>query len=117
LARLGLRASEVLTLELDDIRWDVGEIVVRGKGRLHDRLPLLEDVGEALALYLREACGPSRSPHGQELVHVLPRAGAVLGEGGVAVDVRILDHRETLPIIDVQLPRRRAPDQPLVSIH
>ena len=51
LARLGLRASEVLTLELDDIRWDVGEIVVRGKGRLHDRLPLLEDVGEALALY------------------------------------------------------------------
>lgn len=50
LARLGLRASEVLALELDDIRWDAGEIVVRGKGRLHDRLPLLEDVGEALSL-------------------------------------------------------------------
>lgn len=40
LARLGLRACEVVALELDDIRWDVGEIVVRGKGRLHDRLPL-----------------------------------------------------------------------------
>jgi site-specific recombinase XerD len=61
LARLGLRAGEVATLELDDIRWDVGEIVVRGKGRLHDRLPLLDDVGEALALYLREARGPSTS--------------------------------------------------------
>jgi len=61
LARLGLRAGEVVALELDDIHWDVGEIVVRGKGRLHDRLPLPDDVGEALALYLREARGRSAS--------------------------------------------------------
>lgn len=61
LARLGLRASEIIAIELDDIRWDVGEIMVRGKGRLHDRLPLPKDVGEALALYLRDARGPSRS--------------------------------------------------------
>lgn len=61
LARLGLRAGEVAALELDDIRWDVGEIVVRGKGRRRDHLPLLDDVGEALALYLREARGPSSS--------------------------------------------------------
>jgi site-specific recombinase XerD len=61
LARLGLRASEIITLELDDIRWKTGEIVVRGKGRLHDRLPLLDDVGEALAVYLRTARGPSES--------------------------------------------------------
>jgi integrase/recombinase XerD len=61
LARLGLRASEVLTLEFDDVRWEAGEIVVRGKGGLHDRLPLLADVGEALALYLRMARGSSRS--------------------------------------------------------
>ncbi len=54
LARLGLRASEVLTLELDDLRWREGEIIVRGKGLVHDRLPLLPDVGEALALYLKE---------------------------------------------------------------
>jgi site-specific recombinase XerD len=74
LARLGLRASEVLTLELDDIRWDVGEIVVRGKGRLHDRLPLLEDVGDALALYLREARGPSKSRR-VFLRHIAPCVG------------------------------------------
>lgn len=61
LARLGLRAGEVAALELDDIRWEVGEIVVRGKGRRHDHLPLLDDVGEALALYLHEARGPSSS--------------------------------------------------------
>ena len=59
LARLGLRAGEVAALELDDIHWDVGEIVVRGKGRRRDHLPLLDDVGEALALYLRGARGPS----------------------------------------------------------
>jgi site-specific recombinase XerD len=61
LARLGLRAGEVTALELDDIRWDVGEIVIRGKGRVHDHLPLLHDVGEALALYIREARRPSSS--------------------------------------------------------
>jgi integrase len=53
LARLGLRAGEVVGLELDDIDWRTGEIVVRGKGLLHDRLPLLPEVGEAFAAYLR----------------------------------------------------------------
>jgi site-specific recombinase XerD len=60
LARLGLRAGEIVALELDDICWSAGEIVVRGKGRRHDRLPLLKDVGEALAIYLRDR-GPSSS--------------------------------------------------------
>ena len=53
LARLGLRASEVVALELGDLRWREGEMVVRGKGLIRDRLPLLPDVGEALALYLK----------------------------------------------------------------
>jgi site-specific recombinase XerD len=53
LARLGLRAGEVVALELDDINWRDGEIMVRGKGRFHDRMPLLADVGEALTSYLR----------------------------------------------------------------
>lgn len=61
LARLGLRACEVVALELDDIHWDAGEIVVRGKGRANHRLPLPHDVGHALALYLREARGRSES--------------------------------------------------------
>jgi site-specific recombinase XerD len=61
LARLGLRGGEVVALELDDIRWRAGEIVVRGKGQMVDHLPLLSDVGEALALYIREDRGVSVS--------------------------------------------------------
>ena len=52
LARLGLRAGEVVSLELEDIDWRAGEILVRGKGLLYDRLPLAPEVGEALAAYL-----------------------------------------------------------------
>lgn len=52
LARLGLRAGEVAGLDLDDIDWHRGELVVRGKGGRSDRLPLPIDVGEALVAYL-----------------------------------------------------------------
>jgi integrase/recombinase XerD len=53
LVRLGLRAAEVAGLRLDDIDWRAGEIVVRGKGRREERLPLPPDVGAAIAAYLR----------------------------------------------------------------
>ncbi len=53
LARLGLRASEVVALQLEDINWRAGEIIVRGKGLFHDRMPLPPDVGQALSTYLR----------------------------------------------------------------
>lgn len=54
IARLGLRAGEVVALELDDINWRTAELTVRGKGQFRDRLPLPQDVGEALAIYLRK---------------------------------------------------------------
>jgi site-specific recombinase XerC len=72
LARLGLRASEIVALELGDIHWRAAEIVVRGKGLVRDRLPLVSDVGKALSLYLRKDRTPgscrrvflcSRAPH------------------------------------------------------
>jgi site-specific recombinase XerD len=53
LARLGMRAGEVRGLTLDDIDWRAGELVVKGKGRRLERLPLPEDVGQALSAYLR----------------------------------------------------------------
>jgi site-specific recombinase XerD len=53
LSRLGLRASEVSGLRLEDIDWHAGEVVVHGKGRADERLPLPSDVGEAVAHYLR----------------------------------------------------------------
>jgi len=53
LARLGLRASEVVAVTLDDVDWEAGELLVRGKGSRRERLPLPHDVGKALAAYLR----------------------------------------------------------------
>jgi site-specific recombinase XerD len=52
LARLGLRGGEVLAMTLDDLDWERGEILVRGKGQRLERLPLPEDVGTALVHYL-----------------------------------------------------------------
>lgn len=53
LAKLGLRCSEALSLQLGDIRWRTGEILIRGKGGRRDFLPLPREVGAALARYLR----------------------------------------------------------------
>jgi len=50
--RLGLRVGEVTAIELDDIDWRRGELLVRGKGGWRDTLPLPVDVGEALVAYL-----------------------------------------------------------------
>ncbi len=55
LARLGLRSSEVVTLELDDIDWAVGEIRVVGKNGHRNDLPMPADVGEAISDYLRKS--------------------------------------------------------------
>ena len=52
LARLGLRGGEVLAMTLEDLDWERGEIVVRGKGQRLERLPLPAEVGAALACYL-----------------------------------------------------------------
>ena len=53
LSRLGLRCGEVAGLDLEDVDWRTGELVVRGKGSRIDRLPLPADAGEAVADYLR----------------------------------------------------------------
>jgi site-specific recombinase XerD len=54
LARLGLRAGEVVHLSLDAINWEAGEVLIRGKSSREDRLPLPEDVGQAVADYLQK---------------------------------------------------------------
>ena len=55
LARLGLRVGEVARLDLDDIDWRSGDVIIRGKGSRIERLPLPHDVGDAVAAYLVEA--------------------------------------------------------------
>jgi site-specific recombinase XerD len=58
LARLGLRAGDVAHLRLADIDWNSGTLQVTGKGRYQVRLPLPQDVGDALLRYLE--CRPAK---------------------------------------------------------
>jgi len=60
LARLGLRAGDVAQLRLDDIEWETGSLRVSGKSRYEVRLPLPQDVGDAIAAYLADR--PSTCP-------------------------------------------------------
>ena len=63
LARLGLRAGDVVHMTLDDIDWEAGELIVCGKSHRQERLPLPQDVGEALVKYLshgRPRCSSRR---------------------------------------------------------
>ena len=53
LARLGLRPQEVVAMQIDDIDWRSGEILIRGKGQRWERVPLPQEVGEALTAYIR----------------------------------------------------------------
>lgn len=63
LARLGLRAGDVAQLRLADIEWQTGTLRVSGKGRYQVRLPLPQEVGDAIIDYI--ACRPAacRSDH------------------------------------------------------
>lgn len=54
LARLGLRAGDIVHLRLEDIDWKGGWIDVCGKSRRETRLPLTQEVGQALVTYLKD---------------------------------------------------------------
>ncbi|MBN1606180.1 MAG: tyrosine-type recombinase/integrase [Polyangiaceae bacterium] len=84
LARLGLRAREVAALEVGDIRWRSGEILVHGKGGVLARLPLLPDVGAALASYLRHG-RPSSPCRRIFLRNLAPRIGLNADAVGIVV--------------------------------
>lgn len=85
LARLGMRAREVAAMQLKDLRWRGGEILVLGKGRFRQHLPLLPEVGAAIALYLQD--GRPRSPcRNVFLRHNAPRVG--LGADAIGLVVQ-----------------------------
>jgi site-specific recombinase XerD len=54
-ARLGLRVGDVCGMQLDDIDWGTGTVLVSGKGRREVRLPLPQDAGDALLAYIDQA--------------------------------------------------------------
>jgi site-specific recombinase XerD len=55
LVRLGLRAGDVAALGFSDVDFAAGTIRVVGKGRREVRLPLPQDVGDALLAYIDAA--------------------------------------------------------------
>lgn len=55
LARLGLRPLDIVNMRLDDIFWHNSTFRVSGKSRREVHLPLPQDAGDALLLYLQEA--------------------------------------------------------------
>jgi site-specific recombinase XerC len=84
-------------LTLDDINWRAGELMVRGKGDRRERLPLPDDVGQALVAYLQRGRPVTaqgrrlfvrvRAPHGPmttgAVSHVVFAAGQRAGLGTV----------------------------------
>lgn len=53
LARLGLRAGDIVNLSLGDIDWEGAWVYVSGKGRRQTRLPLTQEVGDAIIDYIQ----------------------------------------------------------------
>ncbi|MCP3710110.1 site-specific integrase [Paraburkholderia sp. CNPSo 3274] len=86
LARLGLRACEIVRLTLDDVDWDRAQLRVCGKGGRESFLPLTADVGEAIAAYLRHGRPTSPDRH-LFLRSVAPIRGLMEGSDGIGTIV------------------------------
>jgi site-specific recombinase XerC len=54
LARLALRAGDIVAMRTRDIDWREGTITVMGKSQRQSRLPLPQDAGDAILAYLRK---------------------------------------------------------------
>ena len=87
LARLGLRAHEIIALQLEDCDWDGGYLRIRSKCRREQLLPIPADVGAAMAAYLRHGRPQSQSRH-VFLRSVAPIRGLMPGSDGVGTIVR-----------------------------
>ena len=62
LARLGLRAQDVVSLSFDNIHWAEGRLDLQpGTSRRARTLPLPHDVGQALVAYVQSGRPPSAS--------------------------------------------------------
>jgi site-specific recombinase XerD len=91
LARLGLRAGDVAGLRIADIEWEAGTLRVAGKGRYQVRLPLPQDVGDAILDYL--ACrAPTRDCDHIFIRNIAPYRPFKRGDG-VSSAVRCAMHR------------------------
>jgi integrase/recombinase XerD len=89
LGRLGLRAGDVVRLRLSDIDFGAGTLVVAGKGRRREVLPLPQDVGDALISYLQNLRPRVKSP--EVFLTVLPPVRPMSTQALGGVVARTLD--------------------------
>lgn len=87
LARLGLRANEVITLQLGDCDWERGHLRVRSKGGRECLLPLPDDVGSAIAAYLEHG-RPAGDDRQLFLRSTAPICGFKSGSDGIGSIVK-----------------------------
>jgi integrase/recombinase XerD len=87
LARLGLRAHEIIALQLEDCDWNGGHLRVRSKCRREQLLPIPADVGAAIAAYLRHGRPQSLSRH-LFLRSMAPIRGLMPGSDAIGTIVR-----------------------------
>jgi integrase/recombinase XerD len=115
LARLGLRAGELTALRLDDVDWRAGEIDIPGKGGRRERLPLPDDVGQALVAYLRRG-RPMTSDRRLFVRFDAPRTGlssgavtALVHRAGDRAGVAVTGAHQLRHTVAVELLRAGAP--------
>ncbi len=104
MARLGLWAVEIARLRLQDLDWRSGELVIQGKGGRIDRMPLLREVGAALADYLRHGRRPS------QLREVFLRTigpDAAMGRQSIVMVPRRVARRAGIPVVGAHRLRHR----------
>jgi integrase/recombinase XerD len=91
LARMGLRAGDVAHLQLNDIDWENAWLQVSGKGRRQTRLPLTQEVGDAVVDYLQHGRPPTQS----DTLFVRTRAPfrALKSHSGISMTVVRAMHR------------------------
>lgn len=82
LARIGLRAGDVVHLRLEDIDWATGTFAINGKERRPGRLPLPQDVGDAILNYLAGGRPPTRAE--QVFVRAYPPFGPLLDSSSIS---------------------------------
>jgi integrase/recombinase XerD len=91
LARLGLRAGDVAHLRLRDIDWQGAWIHVCGKSRRQTRLPLSQEVGQAIVSYLQD--GRPRTTSDAVFVRCRAPMSALDSHGAVTAIVARALHR------------------------
>jgi integrase len=90
LARLGLRAGDVARMRLVDLEWDSATVRICGKGRYEVRLPLPQDVGDAVIRYLE--CRPRGAQSDELFLRIIaPFRPFVSGDGVSSVVKRALN--------------------------